>query len=224
MKMMSTGATFTVVETGYMRPTSLQPCKGLSAGEVGYITASIKTVSQASVGDTITLVNNPAKEPLAGYRKANPMVFCGIYPADGADYESLKEALEKLRLNDAALSFEPETSGALGFGFRCGFLGLLHLEIVQERLEENTTLTLSPPFPRLLQGASKRRQGNRGRQPDPLPRPADIDFIEEPIARRIFSPRRLCWRDYGALPKPQGVYLDMVCITPSVWILVIFCP
>ena len=112
MKMMSTGATFTVVETGYMRPTSLQPCKGLSAGEVGYITASIKTVSQASVGDTITLVNNPAKEPLAGYRKANPMVFCGIYPADGADYESLKEALEKLRLNDAALSFEPETSGA----------------------------------------------------------------------------------------------------------------
>jgi GTP-binding protein LepA len=217
MKMMSTGATFTVVETGYMRPTSLQPCKGLSAGEVGYITASIKTVSQASVGDTITLVNNPAKEPLAGYRKANPMVFCGIYPADGADYESLKEALEKLGLNDAALSFEPETSGALGFGFRCGFLGLLHLEIVQERLEREYDLDLISTVPAVIYKVHLRD----GRvievdNPTHFPDPADIDFIEEPIARaHIFSPPDYVGAIMELCQNRRGVYLDMVYITPE---------
>ena len=224
MKMMSTGATFTVVETGYMRPTSLQPCKGLSAGEVGYITASIKTVSQASVGDTITLVNNPAKEPLAGYRKANPMVFCGIYPADGADYESLKEALEKLRLNDAALSFEPETSGALGFGFRCGFLGLLHLEIVQERLEREYDLDLISTVPAVIYKVHLRD----GRvievdNPTHFPDPADL-AIEEPIARAHIFSRPTMLARLWSFAKTAGVYLDMVYITPSVWILVIFCP
>ena len=134
MRMMATGAEFTVVETGYMRATEPEPCAELTAGEVGYITASIKTVGDARVGDTVTTAENPAAEPLPGYRKVNPMVFCGVYPADGADYENLRDALEKLQLNDAALTFEPETSGALGFGFRCGFLGLLHLEIIQERL------------------------------------------------------------------------------------------
>ncbi|HXK84028.1 MAG TPA: translation elongation factor 4, partial [Clostridiales bacterium] len=217
MKMMSTGATFTVVETGYMRPTSLQPCKGLSAGEVGYITASIKTVSQASVGDTITLVNNPAKEPLAGYRKANPMVFCGIYPADGADYESLKEALEKLRLNDAALSFEPETSGALGFGFRCGFLGLLHLEIVQERLEREYDLDLISTVPAVIYKVHL-RDGMviEVDNPTHFPDPADIDFIEEPIARaHIFSPPDYVGAIMELCQNRRGVYLDMVYITPE---------
>jgi len=217
MKMMSTGATFTVVETGYMRPTSLQPCKGLSAGEVGYITASIKTVSQASVGDTITLVNNPAKEPLAGYRKANPMVFCGIYPADGADYESLKEALEKLRLNDAALSFEPETSGALGFGFRCGFLGLLHLEIVQERLEREYDLDLISTVPAVIYKVHL-RDGSviEVDNPTHFPDPADIDFIEEPIARaHIFSPPDYVGAIMELCQNRRGVYLDMVYITPE---------
>ena len=142
MRLMATGAEFTIVETGYMRAQAPEPCPELSAGEVGYITASIKTVGDARVGDTITTARNPASEPLPGYRKVNPMVFCGIYPADGADYENLRDALEKLQLNDAALSFEPETSGALGFGFRCGFLGLLHLEIIQERLEREYDLDL----------------------------------------------------------------------------------
>ena len=142
MRMMATGAQFTVVEVGRMRATSMENTGVLSSGEVGYITASIKTVSDARVGDTITLANAPAAEPLPGYRKVNPMVFCGVYPADGADYEALRDALEKLQLNDASLSYEPETSGALGFGFRCGFLGLLHLEIIEERLER------LPPCPR----------------------------------------------------------------------------
>ncbi len=150
MRMMATGAEFTVVETGYMRATSLEQTKGLSSGEVGYITASIKTVSDARVGDTVTLATAPAAEPLPGYRKVNPMVFCGVYPADGADYENLRDALEKLRLNDAALSFEPETSGALGFGFRCGFLGLLHLEIIQERLEREYDLDLVTTIPSVV--------------------------------------------------------------------------
>ncbi|MCL1953082.1 MAG: translation elongation factor 4, partial [Oscillospiraceae bacterium] len=140
MKMFASGAEYNVVEVGRMRANRMEPCEVLAAGEVGYIAASIKTVKDARVGDTVTKLEHPAAEPLPGYRAALPMVFCGVYPADGADYEALRESLEKLQLNDAALSYEPETSGALGFGFRCGFLGLLHLEIVQERLEREYNL------------------------------------------------------------------------------------
>ena len=190
MRMMATGAEFTVVEVGYMRATSLEPCKELSSGEVGYITASIKTVSDARVGDTVTTAANPAAEALPGYRKVNPMVFCGIYPADGADYENLRDALEKLQLNDAALSYEPETSGALGFGFRCGFLGLLHLEIIQERLEREYNLDLVTTIPSViykihLTDKSVVEIDNPCNYPDP----ATIDYSEEPVVEsHIFSP------------------------------------
>ena len=135
VRMMATGAEFTLVEVGRMGATSSIPCKQLQAGEVGYLTASIKNVQDTRVGDTVTLVNNPTPEPLPGYRKVTPMVFCGIYPVDGSQYPDLKDALEKLQLNDASLSYQPETSVALGFGFRCGFLGLLHLDIITQRLE-----------------------------------------------------------------------------------------
>lgn len=190
MRMMATGAEFTVVETGYMRATSLEPTKQLSSGEVGYITASIKTVSDARVGDTVTTAENPADEALPGYRKVNPMVFCGVYPADGADYENLRDALEKLQLNDAALSFEPETSGALGFGFRCGFLGLLHLEIIQERLEREYNLDLVTTVPSVvykihLTDKSVVEIDNPSHYPDP----ATIDFSEEPtVEAHIYAP------------------------------------
>ncbi len=190
MRMMATGAEFTVVEVGYMRATSLEPCKELSSGEVGYITASIKTVSDARVGDTVTTAANPASDALPGYRKVNPMVFCGIYPADGADYENLRDALEKLQLNDAALSYEPETSGALGFGFRCGFLGLLHLEIIQERLEREYNLDLVTTIPSViykihLTDKSVIEIDNPCNYPDP----ATVDFAEEPVVEaHIYSP------------------------------------
>ena len=190
MRMMASGADFTVVEVGKMNATSLAPCKGLYSGEVGYITASIKTVRDARVGDTVTLATRPASEPLNRYKKVNPMVFCGVYPADGADYENLKEALEKLQLNDASLSFEPETSGALGFGFRCGFLGLLHLEIIQERLEREYNLDLVTTVPSViykiyLRDGSVVEIDNPTKYPDP----AEIDYTEEPIAdAHVYSP------------------------------------
>ena len=148
--MMATGAQFHIVEVGYMGATNLVPTSGLSAGEVGYITASIKSVRDTVVGDTVTHVDAPAEKPLAGYRQVNPMVFCGIYPSDGAKYPDLRDALEKLQLNDASLSFEPETSKALGFGFRCGFLGLLHMEIIQERLEREFNLDLITTAPSVI--------------------------------------------------------------------------
>ena len=147
VKLMQTGAQFTPVEVGHMGATALAPCGTLEAGEVGYFTASIKTLEDTRVGDTITGVSAPTAEALPGYRKVTPMVFCGIYPADGADYPDLKDALEKLRLNDASLSFDAETSVALGFGFRCGFLGLLHLEIIMSAWSASSTWTLSPPPP-----------------------------------------------------------------------------
>ncbi len=211
MRMMATGAEFTVVETGYMRATRMEPTKGLSSGEVGYITASIKTVSDARVGDTVTLASAPAKEPLPGYRKVNPMVFCGVYPADGADYENLREALEKLRLNDAALSFEPETSGALGFGFRCGFLGLLHLEIVQERLEREYDLDLVTTIPSVvykihLTDKSVVEIDNPCNYPDP----ATIDYAEEPIVEaHIFSPPEYVGAIMDLCQDRRGVYKEM---------------
>ena len=211
MHMMATGAQFTVVEVGKMAATSLSPRDKLSAGEVGYITASIKTVRDARVGDTITLASNPATEPLAGYKKVNPMVFCGIYPADGADYEALKEALEKLQLNDAALSFEPETSGALGFGFRCGFLGLLHLEIIQERLEREYNLDLVSTVPSVIykihmRGGDVLEIDNPTKYPDP----AEIDFSEEPMTdAHIYSPPEFVGTIMDLCQERRGFYKDM---------------
>ena len=147
MKMMATGAAAEVVEVGYFGAGQFIPCEELSAGMVGYVTASIKNVQDTRVGDTITDLDNPCAEPLPGYKKVTPMVYCGLYPADGAKYPDLRDALEKLQLNDAALYFEPETSVALGFGFRCGFLGLLHLDIIQERLEREYNLDLVTTAP-----------------------------------------------------------------------------
>ena len=217
MQMMATGAKFTVVETGYMRATSMEPTDGLSSGEVGYITASIKTVSDAHVGDTVTLADAPAKEPLPGYRKVNPMVFCGVYPADGADYENLREALEKLQLNDAALSFEPETSGALGFGFRCGFLGLLHLEIVQERLEREYDLDLVTTIPSViykihLTDKTVVEIDNPCNYPDP----ATIDYAEEPVVEaHIFSPPEYVGAIMDLCQDRRGTYCEMTYLAPD---------
>lgn len=149
IRMMATGAEADVVEVGYFGAGQFIPCEELSAGMVGYITASLKNVKDTRVGDTVTNADNPCKEPLPGYKKVNPMVYCGLYPADGAKYPDLRDALEKLQLNDAALQFEPETSIALGFGFRCGFLGLLHLEVIQERLEREYNLDLVTTVPAL---------------------------------------------------------------------------
>ncbi len=215
MRMMATGAQFTVVEVGAMRATGLQPCDALHAGEVGYITASIKTVRDARVGDTVTIASNPAKEPLAGYRKVNPMVFCGIYPADGADYEALRDALEKLQLNDAALTYEPETSGALGFGFRCGFLGLLHLEIIQERLEREYDLDLVSTVPSViykfhLTDDTVVEIDNPTKYPDP----AMIAWSEEPIAEvHIFSPPDYVGTIMELCQSRRGIFKNMDYIT-----------
>ena len=182
MRLMATGAEFTIVETGYMRAQAPEPCPELSAGEVGYITASIKTVGDARVGDTITTARNPASEPLPGYRKVNSMVYCGIYPADAAKYGDLRDALEKLQLNDASLTFEPETSLALGFGFRCGFLGLLHLDIITERLEREYDLDLVTTAPGVVYRVYK-TDGEMIELTNPsnLPEPSEIDYMEEPV-------------------------------------------
>lgn len=210
MRMMATGAEFTVVEVGYMRPNSMETQSELTSGEVGYITASIKTVSDARVGDTVTTAENPASEPLAGYRKVNPMVFCGVYPADGADYENLREALEKLQLNDAALSFEPETSGALGFGFRCGFLGLLHLEIIQERLEREYNLDLVTTIPSViykvhLTNGDVIEIDNPSHYPDP----ATIDYCEEPtVEAHIYAPPEYIGSIMNLCQDRRGVYVN----------------
>ena len=215
MKMMATGATFTVVEVGRMRAFSLEPADEIRAGEVGYITASIKSVVDARVGDTVTKTENEAKEPLPGYKKVNPMVFCGVYPADGADYEALKEALEKLRLNDAALSFEPETSGALGFGFRCGFLGLLHLEIVQERLEREYDLDLVTTIPSVvyhifLNDGSMLEISNPTNYPDP----GIIKSVEEPVCdAHIYSPPEYVGAIMDLCQDRRGVFRNMDYIT-----------
>ena len=215
MRMMATGAEFTVVDVGYMRAQGMESSKELSSGEVGYITASIKTVSDARVGDTVTLATNPAAEPLPGYRKVNPMVFCGIYPADGADYENLRDALEKLQLNDAALSYEPETSGALGFGFRCGFLGLLHLEIIQERLEREYNLDLVTTVPSViykiyLTDGSVVEIDNPTHYPDP----AKIEHCEEPVTNaHIYSPSEYVGTIMELCQEKRGVFKDMTYIT-----------
>ncbi len=182
--MMATGARAEVVEVGYFGAGQFIPCEELSAGMVGYITASLKNVKDTRVGDTVTNAQTPCKEPLPGYKKVNPMVYCGMYPADGAKYPDLRDALEKLRLNDASLYFEPETSVALGFGFRCGFLGLLHLEVIQERLEREYNLDLVTTAPSVIYKVHK----TNGEvvdltNPTNLPDPSEIEYMEEPIVK-----------------------------------------
>ena len=184
IRMMATGAQADVVEVGYFGAGQFIPCDELSAGMVGYITASLKNVKDTRVGDTITDAARPCAEPLPGYKKVNPMVYCGLYPADGAKYPDLRDALEKLQLNDAALQFEAETSVALGFGFRCGFLGLLHLEIVQERLEREYNLDLVTTAPSVIYKIHK----TNGEvidltNPTNMPDPAEIEYMEEPMVK-----------------------------------------
>ena len=210
IRMMATGAEFTVVETGYMGAKRLLPSDCLCAGEVGYITASIKNVSDTRVGDTVTNAEAPATEALPGYRKVNPMVFCGIYPADGAKYPDLRDALEKLQLNDASLSFEPETSVALGFGFRCGFLGLLHMEVIQERLEREYNLDLITTAPSVVYKITL-TNGDVVEIDNPTnyPDPALIMSAEEPMVRAsIFTPTEYIGNIMELCQERRGVYKD----------------
>ncbi|MCD8015763.1 MAG: translation elongation factor 4 [Lachnospiraceae bacterium] len=182
IRMMATGAEAEVVEAGYFGPGQFIPCESLSAGMVGYLTASLKNVKETRVGDTVTDAENPCEEPLPGYKKVNPMVYCGMYPVDGAKYPDLRDALEKLQLNDASLQFEPETSVALGFGFRCGFLGLLHLEIIQERLEREYNLDLITTAPSVIYKVYKTNgEMIELTNPTNLPDPSEIDYMEEPV-------------------------------------------
>lgn len=215
IKMMSTGAEFNVVEVGRKGAVAMEPCEKLCAGEVGYIAASIKNASQARVGDTITSAVDGAAEPLPGYRQVNPVVFCGIYPADGAQYTDLREALEKLQLNDAALMFEAETSSALGFGFRCGFLGLLHMEIIQERLEREYNLDLITTAPSVeyklnMSDGSVLTIDNPTNYPDP----ASIVTAEEPICNvHIYSPNDYVGAIMDLCQERRGVFIDMQYVT-----------
>ena len=184
IRMMATGAQAEVVEVGYFGAGQFIPCDELSAGMVGYVTASLKNVKDTRVGDTITDANRPCEKPLPGYKKVNPMVYCGMYPADGAKYQDLRDALEKLQLNDAALQFEPETSVALGFGFRCGFLGMLHLEIIQERLEREYNLDLVTTAPSVIYKVHKMNgEVIDLTNPSNLPDQTEIDYMEEPMVR-----------------------------------------
>ncbi|MGI5905480.1 MAG: translation elongation factor 4 [Candidatus Pararuminococcus gallinarum] len=210
IRMMASGSEFTVVEAGAMGATNLIPLEELSAGQVGYITASIKTVQDTTVGDTVTDAANPAAEPLPGYRKVNPMVFCGIYPADGAKYPDLREALEKLQLNDASLSFEPETSVALGFGFRCGFLGLLHMEIIQERIEREFNLDIITTAPSVIYKVIL-TSGETVYIDNPtnFPDPATIQDAEEPmVAANILTPTAYIGNIMELCQERRGVYKD----------------
>ncbi|MEG1651840.1 MAG: translation elongation factor 4, partial [Oscillospiraceae bacterium] len=211
VKMMQTGAEYLTVEVGHMRASSLEPCGVLRAGEVGYFTASIKNVRETRVGDTVTNAENPAQAPLPGYRKAVPMVFCGIYPADGARYGDLRDALDKLMLNDASLSFEPETSAALGFGFRCGFLGLLHLEIIIERIEREFDLDLITTAPSVIYKIKK----TNGEEllidnPTNYPDPSTIAGAEEPfITAHIYTPSEYVGSIMELCQERRGVFVDM---------------
>ena len=211
IRMMATGAEFDVVEVGNMHPSGLIPAEHLKAGEVGYIAASIKNIRDTRVGDTVTTTVNPAKEPLPGYKKVNSMVYCGIYPADGAQYEDLKEALGKLQLNDASLMFEPETSAALGFGFRCGFLGLLHMEIIQERLEREYNLDLVTTAPSVIYKVYK-TDGEMiwCDNPTNLPDPSEIDYMEEPVVKaEILVPVDYVGNVMELCQDRRGVFKDM---------------
>ena len=211
IKLMATNKTFTVAEVGYFAPGAYMPCEELLAGDVGYIAASIKSLTDIHVGDTITLANNPASEPLKGYKKVQPMVYCGLYPIDGSEYENLKVALEKLQLNDAALVYEPETSAALGFGFRCGFLGLLHLEIIEERLDREFDLGLITTSPSVIYKVYK----TDGTvidlyNPSELPAQQEISYIEEPMVKaEIFTPKEYVGNIMEICQRRRGIYIDM---------------
>jgi len=210
IRYMATGNEFEVTEVGIFSPT-LMPIDALEAGEVGYISASIKNVRETKVGDTITDADNPADAPLPGYKQANPMVFCGIYPADGADYENLRDALDKLVLNDASLSYESETSMALGFGFRCGFLGLLHMEIIQERLEREFDLDLVTTAPSVIYKVVK-TNGDEVMIDNPtnLPPVTEIAYMEEPMVRAtIMSPSEYVGTIMELCQDKRGVFEDM---------------
>ena len=212
VRMMATGAEYKVVEVGTMSPGGLVPREALGAGEVGYITASIKTVSDTRVGDTVTGVENPAKEPLPGYRQVQPMVYSGVYPADGAKYQDLREALEKLKLNDASMSFELETSVALGFGFRCGFLGLLHMEIIQERLEREFNLDLITTAPNVVYRVTK-TDGTVMMVDNPLdyPSPDEIQLAEEPYVKAsLIAPQEYVGNIMDLCQQRRGEFKDMV--------------
>ncbi len=208
---MATNKKFVISELGYLEPGTTVPAEKLIAGEVGYIAASIKNVSDLHVGDTITTAENPAKEPLPGYKKANSMVYCGMYPLDGGDYENLKTALEKLKLNDAALEYEPETSIALGFGFRCGFLGLLHLEIIQERLEREFDLNLITTAPSVIYKVYKQTgEVIELYNPVDLPPAQEISYIEEPIVKaEIMLPKEFVGNVMEICQDRRGTYIDM---------------
>ena len=212
IRMMATGAAYKVVEVGTMNPHGLTPRDALGAGEVGYITASIKNVADTQVGDTITTVENPAKEPLPGYRQVQPMVYSGVYPADGAKYQDLRDALEKLKLNDASMSYELESSIALGFGFRCGFLGLLHMEIIQERLEREYNLDLITTAPNVVYRITK----NTGEvlmvyTPLDYPDPMEIQLAEEPFAKvSLIAPQEYVGNIMELAQQRRGEFKDMV--------------
>lgn len=209
--LMATNKVFTVTEVGYFEPGTYLPAEKLVAGEVGYIAASIKTLSDIQVGDTVTLKDNPAIKALPGYKKVNPMVYCGLYPMDGSDYENLKVALEKLKLNDAALEYEAESSGALGFGFRCGFLGLLHLEIIQERLDREFDLSLITTSPSVIYKVYK-TDGEMIElyNPADLPRPQEIAYIEEPMVQaEILTPKEFVGNIMEICQNRRGIYIDM---------------
>lgn len=211
IRLMASGKTFTVTEVGYFEPGSYSPAESLTAGEVGYIAASIKSLSDIRVGDTITVDDRPAEKPLPGYKKVNPMVYCGLYPVDGSDYENLKVALEKLQLNDAALEYEPETSAALGFGFRCGFLGLLHLEIIEERLDREFDLSLITTSPSVIYKVYK-TDGTMVEiyNPADLPPADEISRIEEPFVQaEILTPKEFVGNIMEICQNRRGIYIDM---------------
>ena len=211
VKMMATGATFKVLECGLMRPLGLEPAKQLEAGQVGYFTASIKDVHETQIGDTVTGVEHPASEPLPGYRKVRSMVYCGIYTEDGSKYPDLRDALEKLQLNDASLTFEPESSVALGFGFRCGFLGMLHMEIIQERLEREFNLDLVTTLPSVIYHVYK-SDGTMVKVDNPhnYPDPGTIEHAEEPYVKvSIISPQDYVGNIMPMCQERRGEFKDM---------------
>ncbi len=211
IKLMAANKVFTVAEVGYFVPGSYMPTTEIKAGEVGYIAASIKTLQDIHVGDTITLKDNPADEPLKGYKKVTPMVYCGLYPVDGSQYEELKEALEKLQLNDAALEFEQESSVALGFGFRCGFLGLLHLEIIEERLDREFDLGLITTAPSVIYKVHKTTgEVVELYNPEDLPTAQEISYIEEPfVTANILTPKEYVGNIMELCQRRRGIYIDM---------------